>query len=150
MNFHKARIMPFMHGSFFILLSFMFARDCLAQRIRTAVGPAAPRVTSTPKAAYNSMAKDTTPFNCEQYAGHPHPTMKSFCEGLEADVLSAEARRVGRPGPSKDVIALPSLGSASAKARGMACIGGQAMRKLPNGWEQMHSAAGGWQRCREE
>ncbi|WP_231800528.1 hypothetical protein [Stenotrophomonas sp. MMGLT7] len=119
-------------------------------QVRAATGGGVDRITSTPRAAYNSTAKDTTPFNCEAYKRHPHPGMVGLCEGLEASTLSNEARRAGRPGPSTSVIALPAMGSPAAKSSGMACIGGQAMRKLPNGWEQVSSPSGGWQRCREQ
>jgi len=98
------------------------------------------------------MAKTTTPFNCQELAwpNHPHPGMKAYCERLEARTLSDEARRAGRPGPSDSVISLPSLGSEDSKRSGSACIGGQAFRKIPNGWAQISSPAGGWQRCREQ
>lgn len=117
---------------------------------RTASGGGTKRVGSAPKAAYNSMSKDTTPFNCEAYKGHPHPGMPRFCERIEASTLQSEARRAGRPGPSTEVVALPAMGTPAAKSRGIACIGGQAMRKLANGWEQVSSPNGGWQRCREQ
>lgn len=45
--------------------------------------------------------------------------------------------------------ALPALGSAEAKRTGTVCIGGQAFRRLANGWEQLASPSGGWLRCRE-
>ena len=101
-----------------------------------------------PRQPYNSMARDTTPFNCEQYRAHPHPGMVGFCEGVEHSVLKAEAQRQGRPGASASVIALPAMGSAEARELGYACIGGQAMRRLANGWEQVMAREGGWQRCR--
>lgn len=122
-----------------------------AQQIRAATGPAPKPIPSAPKAAYNSMAKTTTPFNCQELAwpNHPHPGMKAYCERLEAQTLSDEARRAGRPEPSDSVVSLPSLGSEEFKRSGSACIGGQAFRKLPNGWAQISSPDGGWQRCRE-
>lgn len=96
---------------------------------------------------YNSMAKDTTPFNCEQYRNHPNPGMVGFCQGIENSTLKQEARLQGRPAPSDSIISLPPLGSAEAKQLGYACIGGQAMRRLTNGWEQVMAKTGGWQRC---
>lgn len=103
---------------------------------------------SAPRQPYNSMARDTTPFNCGQYRAHPHPGMVGFCEGLEHSVLEQEARRQGRPGASASVIALPAMGTTEARELGYACIGGQAMRRLANGWEQVMAREGGWQRCR--
>ncbi|OUL17095.1 hypothetical protein B0X78_01900 [bacterium AM6] len=121
-------------------------------QLQSATGPRPRPLAPTPKAAHNSMANGTTPFNCQELAwpNHPHPGMKAYCERLEARTLSDEARRAGRPGPSDSVISLPSLGSDAAKRSGFACIGGQAFRKLPNGWEQVSAPAGGWQRCREQ
>lgn len=101
-----------------------------------------------PRQPYNSMAKDTTPLDCEQYRDHPHPTMQQLCQGWENSLVQGEAHRQGRPGPSAGIVDLPALGSAEARKLGYACVGGQAMRKLANGWEQVMSPNGGWQRCR--
>lgn len=117
-------------------------------QVQSARGKGMPRVTSTPKASHNSMANDTTPFKCEQYRNHPHPGMYDFCQNMENTLLADEARRAGRPGPSESIVELPALGSPEAKQLGYTCIGGQAFKRLANGWEQVHSSAGGWQRCR--
>ncbi len=123
-----------------------------AAQMHTATGPSPKPAPVVPKAAYNSMSKTTTPFNCEQYRSpnHPDPRVKLYCDQLEASTLQGEARRAGRPGPSDDVMKLPALGSDAAAKSGRACVSGQAMRKLANGWEQVSSPAGGWQRCRAE
>jgi hypothetical protein len=127
----------------------LVAAGAVAQTVRAQAPhgqykPASP----APRQPYNSMARDTTPFNCEEYRGHPHPGMVGFCEGVERSVLKAEARMQGRPAPSASVINLPPMGSAEACELGYACIGGQAMRRLENGWEQVLAREGGWQRCR--
>jgi len=114
---------------------------------RAAQGTGTPRVGTAPKAHFNSTAKDTTPFQCEALRDHIYPGMKSLCNQIESDHIRSEARRAGRPGPSLTVIDLPPLGSAEGKRLGIVCIGGQAMRKIPNGWEQVWGVDG-WQRCR--
>ncbi|PWB29867.1 hypothetical protein DCO49_00430 [Stenotrophomonas sp. SPM] len=43
---------------------------------------------------------------------------------------------------------LPAYGSAEPKRLGAACMGGTAMRRLSNGWEQLRNAKGEWLRCR--
>lgn len=136
-------------GLLFALLAFALPA---AAQLHSAAGPKTKPLPAAPKPAYNSMSKTTTPLNCHELAwpNHPHPGVKTYCEHLEARVLSDEARRAGRPGPSDSVVGLPSLGSDASKRSGLACIGGQAFRKLPNGWEQVSSPAGGWQRCREQ
>lgn len=123
-----------------------------AAQIHTATGPAPRPTPAAAKPAHNSMAKTTTPFNCDQYRwpNHPHPAVKTYCDRIEARTLQDEARRAGRPGPSDEVISLPALGSDEAARSGRACVGGQAMRKLSNGWEQVSSPTGGWQRCRAQ
>lgn len=135
-----------------VCLALMVSSPAEAQQIRTGVGPAPKPIPASPKAAHNSMAETTTPFNCEQYRwpNHPHPRMKSLCNRLEADALQAESRHAGRPEPSTEVVELPRMGSEASKRSGMACIGGQAMRRLANGWEQISSRSGGWLRCREQ
>ena len=117
-------------------------------QIHRATGTAPRPKPAARKPAHNSMAKTTTPFNCQQYRrpNHSHPGAKPYCDRIEARVLQDEARRAGRPGPSDDVISLPALGSDEAVRLVRACVGGQAMLKLPNGWEQASSPAGGWQR----
>jgi hypothetical protein len=74
--------------------------------------------------------------------------MVGFCQSIETATIQNEARRQGRPTPSQTVIKLPAMGTAAAKDLGYACISGTAMRRLPNGWEQVISGAG-WQRCIE-
>ena len=119
-----------------------------AQTIRAARGVAAPAPYTPPvRQPHNSMARDTTPFNCDQYRHHPHPGMQPYCQSIENMVLRDEARRQGRPAPSDSIIRLPALGSEQAKTLGYACVGGQAFKRLKNGWEQVSAAAGGWQRC---
>ncbi|WP_411831971.1 hypothetical protein [Pseudoxanthomonas mexicana] len=100
---------------------------------------------TAPRQPYNSMARDTTPLNCERYRTHPHPGMKPLCERWESRMIDDEARRQGRPGASTEVVNLPPLGTPGAET---VCIGGQAMRKISGGWQQVHSPRGGWQRCR--
>lgn len=117
------------------------------QTVRSAVG-VPPQKTAAPiQQPYNSMAKSTTPFNCVQYRNHPYPGMVAYCQGIENMTLRNEARRQGRPAPSDSIIRLPALGSEQAKALGYACVGGQAFKRLSNGWEQVSAAEGGWQRC---
>lgn len=131
----------------FLLACALLLADAAAQTMRATQPKPAPRVNYQRQQPYNSMAKDTTPFNCEQYRYHPHPGMQGFCRDIENMTLQGEARMQGRPAPSTTVISLPPTGSAEAKQLGYACIGGQAMRRLANGWEQVMSRAGGWQRC---
>lgn len=128
------------------VLLLVLATPAIAQT-RAAQGKGIPRVGPAPKAHYSSTAKDTTPFNCENYRTHPHPLMKPLCEEWESNALQSEARRAGRPGPSTVVVDLPALGSAEGKRTGIICVGGQAMRRIPNGWEQLWGGDG-WQRCR--
>lgn len=144
---HKEVDMCIRTGVIWALLAVSFQATA---QMSAATGPKPKPLPAVKKPHYNSMAKGTTPFNCEAYRAHPHPGMKGFCEGVEADTLQNEARRAGRPGPSTDVIRLPALGTEGARRSGLACIGGQAMRKLPNGRAQVSSSSGGWQRCREE
>ena len=119
-----------------------------AQTVRSAHGIQQRTYSPPVRQPHNSMARDTTPFNCEQYRRHPHPGMASYCQGIENMALHNEARRQGRPAPSASIIELPPLGSEPAKTLGYACIGGQAFKRLDNGWEQVSADAGGWQRCR--
>lgn len=118
-----------------------------AQNMRSATGKATSKYIPPTRQPYNSMARDTTPFNCEQYRAHPHPGMVCYCQGIENMALRNEARSQGRPAPSDSIIALPGLGTAEAKQLGYTCVGGQAMKRLRNGWEQVSAATGGWQRC---
>lgn len=118
-----------------------------AQTIRSAVGTTHRPYIAPARQPYNSMAKDTTPFNCEQYRNHPHPGMAAYCQSVENMTLQNEARRQGRPAPSSSIIRLPGLGTPEAKQLGYACVGGQAFKRLSNGWEQLSASEGGWQRC---
>ena len=57
-------------------------------QVQSARGTGTPRVTSTPKAAHNSMTNGTTPFKCGQYRNHPHPGMYGFCQSMENTILA--------------------------------------------------------------
>lgn len=118
-----------------------------AQTTRAAHGVQSRPYIPPARQPHNSMARDTTPFNCDKYRDHPHPGMVGYCQGIENMTLQNEARMQGRPAPSTSVIHLPALGSEQAKALGYACVGGQAFKKLPNGWSQVSAKEGGWQRC---
>lgn len=108
----------------------------------------APRAVYHRQQPYDAMAKDTTPFNCEKMRGQsPLLDLERMCRDIEISTLTDVARRQGKPAPSSSVIALPALGTPEAKQLGYACMGGQGMRRLANGWEQVMSRAGGWQRC---
>lgn len=127
------------------LVSCAFATSAQISVSKPKTSPPPVRVKAAP---YNSAAKDTTPLNCEKYRTRPHPGMIGFCEGMETTLLQNEARRQGRPTPSRTVVKLPAMGTPAAKDLGYACIGGTAMRRLANGWEQVANGAG-WQRCVE-
>jgi hypothetical protein len=115
------------------------------QGIKTASGPQpAPSYVQKAKQPYNPGA---TPLKCDQ---HADPRYRLLCNDIERAHVQGMAKRQGLPVPSADVISLPSMGSAGAKALGAACIGGTAMRRLPNGWEQLRDAQGNWRRCREQ
>lgn len=135
-----------------ICLLFAATGAASAQQIHSARGTSPKPLPTAPSPAHNSMAAGTTPFNCEQYRwpNHPHPGMKVFCDRLEADTLQGESKQAGRPKPSTEVVALPAMGTDAAKRSGMACIGGQAMRRLSNGWEQLRKSNGEWLRCRDQ
>ncbi len=45
---------------------------------------------------------------------------------------------------------MPAYGGAEAKQLGTACMGGIAMRRLNNGWEQLRNAKGEWVRCHDQ
>lgn len=97
-------------------------------------------------------ADDTTPFQCERLTiaktkSWVAPILRDFCEKQEAHHGQAIAKILGKPRPSAKVYLLPGYGSAEAKRTGLACVGGTAMRKLPNGWEQLRDQQHNWVRC---
>ncbi|ACD61637.1 hypothetical protein [Xanthomonas oryzae] len=87
-----------------------------AQGMRSATGTATSKCIAQTPQPYNSMARDTTPFNCEQYRTHPHPGMARYCQGIENMMLRNEAQRQGRPAPSDSIITLPGLGTCDFNA----------------------------------
>lgn len=67
-----------------VLLLLAFAMPALAQTA-AGQGRGQPRVGPAPKAHYNSTAKDTTPFNCEQ-ASQPGTTI-GYRPGMRGEVF---------------------------------------------------------------
>lgn len=100
-----------------------------------------------------ASASDTTPFQCERLTiaktrSWVAPILRDFCEKQEASNGQTMAKLLGKPRPSTQVYLLPSYGSDEAKRTGLACVGGTAMRKLANGWEQLRDRQHNWVRCR--
>lgn len=101
-----------------------------------------------------ASANDTTPFQCERLTvaktrSWAAPILRDFCEKQEASNGQTMAKLLGKPRPSTQVYLLPSYGSAEAKRTGLACVGGTAMRRLANGWEQLRDRQHNWVRCRD-
>ena len=84
---------------------------------------------------------------CQQ---HAHPGVRAYCTEIERWYIQSEARRQGLPTPSSEMIRLPAYGTSESKQLGAACMGGTAMRRLSNGWEQLRNAKGEWLRCRAD
>ncbi|MBA0279711.1 hypothetical protein D7Y44_00240 [Stenotrophomonas maltophilia] len=74
--------------------------------------------------------------------------MRLYCADLERSLIQGEARRQGIPTPSSEIVRVPAYGSEDARKLGAACMGGTAMRRLNNGWEQLRNSKGEWLRCR--
>lgn len=104
--------------------------------------------------AFGVNAQDTTPFQCERLTvaktgGWIAPILRDFCNTQEATNAQAFAKILGKPRPSAQVYLLPAYGSSDAKRTGLACVGGTAMRRLTNGWEQLRDHQQHWVRCRD-
>lgn len=91
------------------------------------------------------LSADSTPLNCEQQLPH----VRAICVDLEGQIVQQEARQRGRPVPSRAAIQLPAYGTEKAKEWGFACISGAAMRRLPNGWEQLRTRGHHHIRCKD-
>ncbi|HHA2542737.1 TPA: hypothetical protein ACOEOI_001328 [Stenotrophomonas maltophilia] len=130
-------------GLFLALL--LLSAPAHAQQLRSATGPQPlPTYTSpTPKAS-NLGAE---PLKCQQ---HVDPRIRLYCLEIERSLIQGEAHRQGIPTPSSEIVRMPAYGSTEAKHLAAACIGGTAMRRLNNGWEQLRNAKGEWLRCREQ
>lgn len=97
---------------------------------------AKPRTEIPTKPGYHRSAGQT-PKECLQ--PHLDPWLGALCKTITR----------GRPQPSNEVLALPAHGTAAARESGVACMGGLAMRRLPNGWEQVRDANANYVRCLE-
>jgi len=128
-----------------ILAVVVLAFPAQAQQIRSATGPQpAPKYNPGPPKAHNPGAE---PMKCDQFVD---PRMRLICSDVEKAYIQGEARRQGLPTPSAELVRLPAYGSAESKRLGAACMGGSAMRRLSNGWEQLRNAKGEWLRCRDQ
>lgn len=128
-----------------IFAALVCAGTSSAQQVHTAAGPQPqPKYEPKRKQPYNPGA---TPMKCDQSLD---PRFRALCNDIERAHVQGSAKRQGLPVPSSDVVALPAMGSAEAKGLGAACVGGTAMRRLSNGWEQLTDGQGRWLRCREQ
>lgn len=90
----------------------------------------------------HDVLRDAPPF--------PHVlAARRMCERSDVQTSQVLAKIFGQPQPSKDVWVLPAYGTPIAKRLGYACIDGLAMRKLPNGWEQVRDETQRYRKCRD-
>lgn len=115
------------------------------QQLRSATGPQPPPRYTPPAPKASNLGAE--PLKCQQ---HVDPRIRLYCAEIERSLIQGEARRQGLPTPSSEIVRMPAYGSAEAKQLGAACMGGTAMRRLNNGWEQLRNAKGEWLRCREQ
>jgi len=128
-----------------ILAGVVLALPVQAQQIRSATGPQTEsEYNPGPPKAHIPGAE---PMKCDQFVD---PRMRLICSDVEKAYVQGEARRQGLPTPSAEVVRLPAYGSAESKRIGAACMGGAAMRRLSNGWEQLRNGKGEWLRCRDQ
>lgn len=76
------------------------------------------------------------PKECEDTRGNPW--LAAVCSWVNR----------GRPQASGAWLDIPAYGSPEAKRTGYACMGGLAMRRLANGWEQLRDRSNNFYRCR--
>lgn len=116
-----------------------------AQQLHSATGPQPlPRYTPPAPKANNLGAE---PLKCRR---HVDPRIRLYCAEIERSLIQGESRRQGTPTPSSEIVRMPAYGGAEAKQLGTACMGGIAMRRLNNGWEQLRNAKGEWMRCHDQ
>lgn len=131
--------------AFLIIAALSCAASASAQQVHSASGPQPPRKYEPPRGQPHNPG--ATPMKCDQFAD---PRFRSLCNGIERDYVQDTAKRQGLPVPSAELVKLPAMSTPDAKRLGAACIGGTAMRRLDNGWEQLRNAQGQWIRCREQ
>jgi hypothetical protein len=87
----------------------------------------------------------------KQNPNNPYaPLFEKICQDSDTRTRQAIAHIYGRPQPSTAIVALPAYGSDAAKRLGFACISGTAMRRLPNGWDQLRDDQHRFLRCQSE
>lgn len=134
-----------MEVRFGLILAGVVLAPVQAQQIRSATGPQTEsKYKRGPPKAHNPGAE---PMKCDQFVD---PRMRLICSDVGKAYVQGEARRQGLPTPSAEVVRLPAYGSAESKRIGAACMGGAAMRRLSNGWEQLRNGKGEWLRCRDQ
>lgn len=136
--------MPVIWRSFFVLIPFIFAQDCLAQRVRSAVGPGEARVREP-----NRNVAPVPKLDCEKIlASDPRPWVHMYCRELDYGMQAGFSQAWGRPMPSRTVLDIPALGTPEAKAAGVSCSEGRVIRRVGNGWEQALDRERNYLRCR--
>lgn len=86
------------------------------------------------RAGYHQPAQPTSK---ECVDGNQNPWVAALCSSMTR----------GTPRASNEVVRLPAYGSDASKESGTACIGGLAMRRLPNGWEQVRDSQSNYVPC---
>ena len=83
------------------------------------------------------------------YHRSPSQTPKECSQPSLDPWLAALCKTItrGKPQASDEVVTLPAHGTPEAKRSGYACVGGLAMRRLQNGWEQVRDSRSNFVRC---
>lgn len=126
-----------------VVALFLLIAPLHAQQLRSATGPQPLLRHTTPGPKANNLGAE--PLKCQQ---HSDPRFRLYCADVERSLIQAEARRQGIPTPSSEIARMPAYNSDKARQLGVACMGGTAMRRLNNGWEQLRNEKGEWIRCR--
>ncbi|MFT4256759.1 MAG: hypothetical protein QM599_07380 [Pseudoxanthomonas sp.] len=94
---------------------------------------------ATPDRQVQPKKAVVVPAQCRDPANDINPYMQAFCRRITK----------GQPKHSATVLDLPGQGTREAAALGYACIAGLAMKRLPNGWEQVLDKNRQFVRCRD-
>ncbi|MDV7251061.1 hypothetical protein [Xanthomonas hortorum] len=142
MESNKARNMPFIACSFYVLFLFIFPTSLIAQT-HSASGSGLKRVDPRRNVA------PVPQLDCRKLlANDPRPWTHAYCEHVDFAMQDGFSHYLGRPRPSHTVLDIPALGTLEAKAGGVACSEGRVIRRIGNGWDQALDHQRNYLRCR--
>jgi hypothetical protein len=97
---------------------------------------------------FNGNRPQVQGIDCRVIDANWQPWERAYCEAVDFEIQSTQARLYGAPRPSPILLNIPAYGTKEAKETGVFCTDGRVIRKEGNSWIQAVDKDYNYLRCR--